>query len=497
MGVGLLRRGRFARPMEPAASEYISSMKDDSVIFHPVVQINIAHTIMLAEQGIISGKEAAAILRALHELHRGGISKLDLRPELEDIHIAVEEFVTKKTGEEIGGKLHTAKSRNDQVATAIRLALRKKLLDLEERLLGLASTLLAQAEKNIDTIMPGYTHLQIAEPTTLSHHLSAYVTAFLRDIERVEHAYELTDTCPMGACAFAGTSFPIDREMVARLLGFKKVGENTMDAVGSRDFALQAMSAAAIAIDNLSRLAEEIILWSSAEFSLIDIPDEFSATSSIMPQKKNPVVAELARAKAAKVIGNLAGALTLVKALPQAYNLDLQELTPLLWNSIDETVSSLEVMAKLVASIKPKREEMLARAKRGFSVATELAANLVREAGISFREAHSVVGRMISMAIASNRTAGELTVEDLKRASHEVIGREITLNPEKLRKALDVENCLASRNVVGGPGPKAIRRQLTALKQRIQTHHKKLWTWRRAVTKAEERLLNEAEGRLR
>lgn len=497
MGVELLRRGRFARPMEPTASEYISSMKDDFVIFHPVVQVNIAHAIMLAEQGIVSEEEAAAILKALHGLYRGGISKLDLRPELEDIHMAVEEFVVKETGEKIGGKLHTAKSRNDQVSAAIRLALRKKLLDLGEQLLKLVNTLLALAEKNINTVMPGYTHLQTAEPTTFGHYLLSYAAAFLRDIERVEHAYEMTNSSPMGACAFAGTSFPVDRVRVAHLLGFKRPEENTMDAVGSRDFALQSMSAAAIAMTNLSRLAEEIILWSSAEFSLIDIPDELSSTSSIMPQKKNPVIAELARAKTARVIGNLSGAMALVKGLPQAYNLDLQELTPLLWNSMDETISSFEVMEKLVAALKPREEEMLKHAERGFSAATELASTLVREAGLSFREAHSIVGRMISTAIKNNQTAADLTVEDLKKASQEVIGKEIAIDQEKIKKALDVKNCVSSRNIIGAPGPQAVKQQLTALKIKIRKHHKLLWVWRRAVTRSEENLIKEAERRFK
>jgi len=496
MGVGLLRRGRFTRPMEPTASEYISSLKDDVAIFYPVVQINIAHAIMLAERGIISADEASAILRALLGLYRGGLSKLDLRPELEDIHMAVEEFVIREIGEDIGGKLHTAKSRNDQVSAAIKLALRQKLLDLEEQLLKLVKALLAQAERNVDTIMPGYTHLQIAEPTTFGHHLLAYCSAFLRDIERVEQAYELTNSCPMGSCAFAGTSFPIDRVRVARLLGFGRVDENTMDAVSSRDFAVQSMGAAAIIMVNLSRLAEEISIWSSVEFSLVEIPDEFASTSSIMPQKKNPVIAEMARAKAARAIGNLAGGLSLLKALPQAYNLDLQELTPMLWNSIEETINSLKVMEKLIMGMKPKKDLMLARAERGFSIATELAASLVKHAGLPFRKAHSIVGRMISLAIEGNRTAKELTLEDLKKASREVIGREITMEQSEFEKALDVENCIASRNVIGAPGPKAIKRQLTALKQKIKTHQKLLRAWRRAVVGSEEKLLKEAEGRV-
>jgi len=482
--------------MELIASEYTSSMKDDVRIFYPTIQINIAHTIMLAERGIISAEDASALLRALLDLYRGGISKLDLKPELEDVHAAVEEFVAGKTDKKVGGKLHTAKSRNDQVSAAIRLALRKRLLELGEYLLRMINTLVAQAEKNIETIMPGYTHLQVAEPTTFGHYLLAYSSALFRDVERAEQAYEVTNSCPMGACAFAGTSFPIDRARVGHLLGFKRIEENTMDAVSSRDFIIQSMSTAAMTMINLSRLAEEISLWSSAEFSMIDIPDEFVSTSSIMPQKKNPVVAEVARAKASRVVGNLTGALALLKALPQAYNLDLQELTPLLWNSIDETVNSLEVMEKLIGAIMPKKDVMLKRAESGFSAATELAVYLVQKTGLSFREAHSVVGRMVAQAIESKKSAEELTAEDLKTATKEILGKEITINPDELKAALDVKKCVASRKIIGAPAPKAVKEQLIIFKQKIKKHYKLLRAWRRAIIKSEEKLLREAKRRL-
>jgi argininosuccinate lyase len=486
--------------MDSLVSGYTSSMEADARIFYSVVQVNLAHTIMLAERRIISEQDAVAILRALCQLHEGGIGELELRPELEDIHMAVEEFVTNATGATggaIGGKLNTAKSRNDQVATAIRLTLRKNLSDVEDRLLELVGALVALAEKNIDTVMPGYTHLQIAQPTTFAHWLAAHASALLRDLERTERACNAANSCQMGACALAGTSFPIDRVRVARLLGFKYIDENTMDAVSSRDFALQAMSALAIAMVNLSRLAEELALWSSAEFDLIELPEEFAATSSIMPQKKNPVVAELVRAKAGRVIGNLSGALAVMKALPQSYNLDLQDLTPSLWSSIDEVRDSAEVMAKLVGAIEPKREVMRKRAEGGFAAATELADVLVRKAGLAFRDAHAVVGRMVARAVKEGRAAGELNVEDLLAASKEVLGKEIHLTLEELREALDLDKCIAARALPGGPAPRAVKGQLRLIKREMKNRAKLVRARRRALTKAEVKLLKEAKRRSR
>jgi argininosuccinate lyase len=481
--------------MDPLASEYISSMEADARIFYPVVQVNLAHTIMLAERRIITKQDAASILQALYKLHERGVGGLDLRPELEDIHMAVEEFVTKATSEEIGGKLNTAKSRNDLVATAIRLTLRKNLLDVEEKLLELVSAMVALAEKNTDVIMPGYTHLQVAQPTTFAHWLAAHASAILRDVERVERAYDAANSCPMGACALAGTSFPIDRVRVAHLLGFKRIDENTMDAVSSRDFALQAMSSLAIAMVNLSRLAEELALWGSIEFDMIKLPEEFAATSSIMPQKKNPVVTELARAKAGRVLGNLSGALAVMKALPQSYNLDLQDLTPLLWNSVDETRDSAGVMARLIGAIEPKRETMRKRAEGGFAAATELADMLVRKVGLAFRDAHAIVGRMVARASKEGRGPGELNIEDLRVTSKEVLDKEIRLTLEELREALDLDKCITARVLPGGPAPKAVKEQLKFLKRDVKYRTKLLRARRRAIAKAEMKLLKEAKRR--
>jgi len=266
-------------------------------------------------------------------------------------------------------------------------------------------------------------------------------------------------------------------------LGFKHIDENSMDAVSSRDFALQAMSALAIAMANLSRLAEELVLWSSAEFNLIELPEEFAATSSIMPQKKNPVVGELARAKAGRVFGNLSGALAMVKALPQSYNLDLQDLTPSLWNSVDEVRNGAEVMARLISAVEPNRELMRKRAEGGFAVA--------------FRDAHAVVGRMIARATKDGRSSEELNIEDLRAASKEVLNKEVNLTPEELKGALDLDKCIVARALPGGPAPKAVKNQLKLLKREAKYRAKLTRTRRRTITKAELKLLKDAKRRSR
>jgi len=489
----MLRKGRLERPMDEMVSEYTSSMRADIRIFKPVVQINMAHVIMLAERRIIPEGDAVAILRALRELHERGVEALELKPELEDIHMAVEKYVVGVTSEVVGGKLNTAKSRNDQVATAIRMTLRKDLLEVQVALLELINNLLTLAGKHMKTIMPGYTHLQVAQPTTFAHYLAAYTTAFLRDVDRLSHAFERTSSCPMGAGALAGTSFPIDQGRVARLLGFKHILENTMDAVSSRDFALETISALAILMTDLSRLAEELVLWASAEFDMVEMPEEFVATSSIMPQKKNPVVAEIARAKAGRLAGDLLGALTIMKALPQSYSLDMQDLTPLLWDAVDQARDSVKVMSKLIGAIEPKSDVMLKRAEGGFAAATELADTLVRRAGVAFREAHAVVGRMIAKAVKEGKPQQALKVEDLRDASREVLGREIQISEEEFKEALDVGKCVEARASLGGPASKAMKSQLDGLKRAAKTHGKIVGTRMKGITKAETKLLKEVK----
>lgn len=487
-----MRRGRFEKPMESSTSEYTSSLEEDVKIFQTVVKINIAHVMMLANKGIIPKPDASKILKALVKLHDTDVSTLEMRPEMEDIHMVVEEFVVKEAGEEAGGKLHTAKSRNDQVAAAIKMVLRDDVLKVEEALLGLVEALLTKAEKNLNTVMPGYTHLQVAEPTTFAHNLTAHANALLRDVKRVEETFEFLNSSPMGACAFAGTGFPIDRSQVANLLGFKKIDNNTMDAVSSRDFALQVVSALAISMVNMSRLAEEVLLWSSSEFGMIEVPDEFSSTSSIMPQKKNPVVAETVRANTARVFGDLMGVMSLVKALPQSYNLDFQELTPMLWDAVDHTRVAAEIMGRMMAGVEPKREVMRQKANAGFSTATELADTLVWETGIPFRDAHSVVGRMVSNAVADGKTMDQLTLEDFQKASQDVLGKKLDIPSADFAAALDPVGAVAGRELPGGPAPKAVASQLKILRDKVKQHSKLLRVRARSIQKIESKLMKKA-----
>lgn len=491
----MLRKGRLERPMDEEVSEYTSSMQADVRIFEPVVQINMAHTVMLAERHIIFERDAAAILRALHELYDRGIEALELKPELEDIHMAVEKFVIDATSEEIGGKLNTAKSRNDQVATAIRMTLRGDLLEAQAAVLELINNLLTLAGKHMETVMPGYTHLQVAQPTTFAHYLAAYASAFVRDADRLSHAFEQTNLCPMGAGALAGTSFLIDQGRVARLLGFKYTLGNTMDAISSRDFALQAISALTILMTDLSRLAEELVLWTSTEFGMVEMSEEFTAASSIMPQKKNPVVAEIARAKAGRLAGDLLGALTIMKALPQSYSLDMQDLTPLLWDAVDQTRDSVRAMSKLVGSIEPNPAVMRKRAEAGFAAATELADVLVRKAGLAFREAHAAVGRMIAKAVKGGKSQRALKVEDLQDAGQEVLGKKIQIGAEEFKRVLDVDKCVEARILLGGPAPKAVKIQLKGLKKAAKKYEKIVHTRMRTIRKAETKLLREVRRR--
>lgn len=489
----MLRRGRLERAMDPVASEYISSMQADRRISEEVVQINVAHAIMLAERRIIPERDASAILRALLDLRERGFDSLEARPELEDIHLAVEEFVIRSAGEEVGGRLGVAKSRNDQVATAIRMRLRKDLLEVQGGLLELISSLLALADENLRTIMPGYTHLQVAQPTTLAHYLAAHTSAFLRDVDRLTRAFDGASSCPMGACALAGTSFPIDRVRVSRLLGFERIEENTLDAIGSRDFALEALSALTICATDLSRLAEDLILWSTVEFGMVEVPEEFAATSSIMPQKRNPVVAEIARARASDVVGRLTGALNLMKAVPQSYCLDLQELTPMLWGAVDSVNNSLRAMSRFISAIKPNADMMRKRAELGFAMATDLADLLVREAGLAFREAHAVVGKMVSDAIGRGAPPSSMTVDDLQAASRRVLGREIPVDPAKFKDALRLEKCVEARALPGGPAPKAVGAHLDSLKRAVKDGEGLVQARKGAIAEAERELIEEAK----
>ncbi|MEM2250533.1 MAG: argininosuccinate lyase [Candidatus Hadarchaeales archaeon] len=488
----MLRKGRFEKEMDKRIAKYTSSLEEDIRIFRQVVKINIAHVLMLLKMKIISAKEASKILSALLELFEISPSKLRLRPEFEDIHMVVEDFVIKKVGD-IGGKIHIAKSRNDQVVAALRLQIKEEILDIARKLLDLIQVFNQKADETAEIVMPGYTHLQVGEPTTFGHYLLSYVQMFWRDLERFLQAYDRVNSSPMGSCSFAGTSFNIDRKIVAELLGFERIDKNTMDAVSSRDWLLESMTASAILMTNLSRLSEDMIIWSSLEFGFVDFPEEFSSTSSIMPQKKNPIVFEVVRAKAAETIGLLSGAMSLVKGLPQSYNLDLQELTPLLWRSFDETKHAIEVVSLAVREIRVNEERMKHSMEKGFATIVELANELVRSYGLSFRQAHAVAGRVVLNAIKDGKTIKKINVSDVARASSEILGRKIEISESVLKKILDPTSAIKSRNIEGGPSLNRIKEEVLRLQKEIDALTRKLTSEKEKLEVVEKKLIKMAK----
>ncbi|MHC1595248.1 MAG: argininosuccinate lyase [Candidatus Syntropharchaeales archaeon] len=439
----IIRRGRLKKQIDESSLEFLQSLDADRWIFDADLLVDKAHTRMLLENKIISEKEASIILDGLKQIEEGGIEILELEA-YEDIHACVESKLIELIGEEAGGRMHTARSRNDEVATCIRIALRREELKLIDYLNDLRRTILKRAEENVETLMPGFTHLQFAQPTTLAHHLLAHFDALSRDLERLDALYHRTNLSPLGAAAFASTSFPIDRDRTMELLGFEGLVENSMDAVSARDFLIEAISVFSIIMMHLSRLAEELILWSSQGFDMIELDDAVTSTSSIMPQKKNPDLAELIRAKTGTVYGDLTAVLTIMKAMPMSYNRDLQELTPHLLSAVTITKSSLRGMTKMIGSMRVKSESMRAKLDLGDLMATNLADTLVRECGIPFRTAHKIVGEVISEG---------RRIEELDEAT--------------LKEALDPALSVDRRKVTGGPSPREVRRMIDKRKKAL------------------------------
>jgi len=486
----ILRGGRLKSPSSSTA-EYTSSIDADKILLTHVVKINKAHMVMLAERGIVDQKEAALCLKALDSVSE----TLELDPKLEDVHMNIEKFVNDRVGRDIGGRLHTAKSRNDQVATAIRLALRKYLTDIIASTLELRSALLNRCDETLKTLMPGYTHLQHAQPITLAHNLLAHHDALSRDTERLFQALFRTNQSPMGAAALATTTFKIDREMVAKLLGFQGLVENSIDAVSARDFAIEAISDLALAMTDLSRIAEELILWSSREFGVVEMPDEYASTSSIMPQKKNPVVAEMVRAKTSHVYGDLLASLAMVKALPYSYNLDLQELTPHLWDACNVAQSSALMMTGLIEEIKFNTKRLRELVKGDMSTATDLADTLVRELGIPFRLAHQAVGAIVTKAISQGKILEQISSDEVKGILKEILGRDYPIPETLLAKALSPTRSVLSRTITGGPAPTQVRRMVRTRKRKLRADSKSLASVLTRLSQAETSL-NEAAKRI-
>ncbi|MGH7781524.1 MAG: argininosuccinate lyase [Candidatus Binataceae bacterium] len=450
-----LIRGRFVRGRLPEVEAFTASLPFDRRLFRHDIRGSIAHARMLAKVRLIRIAEARAIERGLKEIEReidAGRFRFDISDE--DIHLAIERRLIAKIGS-AGRKLHTARSRNDQIALDFRLYLRDELREVIAITDELRIALIRLARRHVETVMPGYTHLQRAQPVSLAHHLLAYVEMLTRDSERFAQALARTDVMPLGAGALAATTLPIDRAMVARELGFPRITANSIDAVSDRDFAVDFLSGAALLAVHLSRMSEELILWTSSEFGFAAIPDEFSTGSSMMPQKKNPDLAELIRGKTGRVIGDLVAMLTILKGLPLSYNSDLQEDKERVFDALDAIKPAARLMAKLWPALRFDRAAMRAAAG-GFALATDLAEYLV-EQGVAFREAHEIVGQIVRETAAAGATLEDLKHSDLRRYSPAFKADAAGI--------LRAENSLARRSVVGGPAPRTVKRRLGELKR--------------------------------
>jgi len=477
----ILHGGRIASLRKDVA-KFTSSIKDDVKLSKAVVDINKAHVIMLMEQKIIKWSDGAKLLEALTK-H----SDIKLDSSAEDVHMALEEAVLKEAGWEVGGNLHIAKSRNDQVATAIRMELRKNLLSLMLSVVQMQESIAGKAEKHTKTVILGYTHLQPAQPVTFAHYLLSHFDALGRDLQRLQETYARVNLCPMGAAALATTSFPINRERVAELLGFNGIVENSIDAVGSRDFILETTAALTLIAVNLSRLAEDLIVWSSPDFGVIELPDEFASTSSIMPQKKNPEVLEVIRARASHVLGDFVASAAALKSLPSTYNLDFQEITPKLWEPIENINNSLNMFAKLIPNLKVTAD-VSDKALTSFSAATELANMLVRKYGVPFRSAHKIVGSLVKLLIESKQTFLDATPELLQKVAQGAVGIKLVVNAEDIAASIDPFRIVETYKVKGGPAPAEVERALTARKKHVVLA-------KSSVSKLKQKL-DEAESKL-
>jgi len=457
-----IRAGRLKKKMNRYAASFTSSLEFDKRIFEADVDCNIAHCTMLAAEGIIEQEDADKIINSLDELKKAGIEALDLDPSVEDIHMAVESYVTQKIGD-VAGFMHTAKSRNDQVATDLRLVLVREIEEIEHDILKFIDNILKMAEIHTETVMVGYTHLQHAQPTTFAHHLLAYANALKRDYERLKDAYNRVNMNPLGSAAMTTTSFNINRELTTELLGFHGLMKNSIDAVSSRDFAAETVFCLCMLASTLSKICEELINWSSYEFGILEISDEFSSTSSIMPQKKNPDVAEITRAKTAVLYGELMTVMTILKALPHSYNRDLQEITPHLWNAVDTSKSMVNIVNKMLFTIKIDKNRLKDLATSNFSTATELADVIVREKNVPFRVAHKIVGRMVMHALENDITPGEIGSKFLDKIAQDLIGENLDLKDEIIQKALDPYENILMRKTVGGPSPDTVKSAIAEL----------------------------------
>jgi len=450
--------GRFSEPTDAFVERFTASVDFDKRLYKADIAGSIAHATMLAKTGILTDEEADQIVKGLEDIGQAiEAGQFEWSVSLEDVHMNIEAALTAKIGP-VGKKLHTGRSRNDQVATDIRLFLREGIDGLCDAIREVQKGILSLAEKEVETIMPGFTHLQTAQPVSFAHHLLAWFEMLQRDFERMQDCRKRVNIMPLGSAALAGTSFPIDRNLTAQLLGFDKPAANSLDAVSDRDFAIEFTAAGSLIMTHLSRMSEELVIWTSAQFDFIDLPDRFCTGSSIMPQKKNPDVPELVRGKTGRINGHLVSLLTLMKGQPLAYNKDNQEDKEPLFDTLDTLGDCLKAFADMIPAIRSKKDNMRNAALKGYATATDLADYLVRK-GTAFRDAHEVVGKAVAFGIEQAKDLSELTLEQLQAFSGDI--------QDDVFDVLSLEGSLNARNHIGGTAPEQVRKAIAAAKQSI------------------------------
>lgn len=482
-------RSRLTKEFDEKTAAFVSSLDEDMWILQEDIEGTEAHDIMLAEQKILSKNELTTILKALEKLRAEILNgKIRLIGKSEDVHEFIEAQIIEQIGITVGGKLHSGRSRNDQVAVDIRMKIRKEINHVSQQILILISTLLTKSQEERDTLTPLYTHTQQAQLGVYSHYLNSYIKILLRDFQRLNECYQRVNLNPLGACAVGGTRFPIDRTRTAELLGFDGLAYNSLDAVSSRDFILETASILAILMSNLSRIAEDIILWSTSEFGYIEIADEYSSTSSVMPQKKNPCTIELIRGKTGKTYGSLINLLTIVKGLPSGYNRDLQEMKVPLRESFDVVGASLEILSGVIKTLIVNKQRLKDLIEHGFMAALDLAETLVASCGLSFREAHTLVGRLVLKCIQEKSPFTSVTSDNVKSLSKELLGKEVTIDIKLLKKALYPETSLIGKRSAGSPSPFEINKVIKNLSQEIHRSEQILKTREAKLLKARHNL---------
>ena len=457
--------GRFTEGVNELVNTFNSSISIDSRMYKEDIEGSLAHVKMLGKQGIIPLKDSEKIIEGLKEiLIRIDNGTIQIDKDAEDIHSFIESILTYYIGDE-GKKLHTGRSRNDQVTLDTKLYLKKYLKTILQEVLNLNETFLEKVKDNITTIMPGYTHMQKAQPITFAHHLLAYCEMFKRDIGRLFDCYKRLDEMPLGSGALATSTYPIDRDFVASELGFSKITLNSLDSVSDRDYAIESLSVLSLIMMHLSRFSEEIILWCTGEFNFIELDDSYSTGSSIMPQKKNPDVAELVRGKCPRVYGDLMTLLTVMKGLPLAYNKDMQEDKEALFDGLDTTLLSLQTFNGMIKTMKVKKDNMKKSASGGFTNATDVADYLVKK-GMPFRNAHEVVGKIVLYCIDNDISIDDLTIEEFNKFS--------SIFEEDIYNAIDLLTCVEERSVIGGPSSSSVKIQIEMLEKFIKTNKENL-----------------------